>query len=50
VKVATSSAHSKVAPGSSLSKAKVAVVRLLGLDGPKTISVSGGSISVTVHS
>jgi hypothetical protein len=51
VKPAPSSEHSKVETGSSLSIAKVAVVLVLGTSGsgPKTIVVSGGSSSVTVH-
>ena len=47
VKVLTSSAHSKVAPASSLSKAKAAVALSVWLAGPKTIVVSGGSNSTT---
>src|ERR687896_1764685 len=54
---APSSAHSNVASGSSLSKAKVAMdspvsgstVELIG-SGPKTIDVSGATLSTTVHS
>ena len=47
---APSSEHSKVAVASSLSKAKLAVRLSLGLVGPKTIFVSGGSSSTIVHS
>src|ERR687892_235318 len=52
VKPAPSRLHSKVETGSSLSIANVAVVLWLGTFGfgPKTIVVSGGSSSVTVHS
>src|SRR5918999_5842470 len=49
VNPARSSEHSKVELASSLSKANVDVVLTCGLDGPNTIVVSGGSISVTVH-
>ena len=42
VKTLVSSAHSKVAFGSSLPKANVAVGRSLGLSGPNSIVVSGG--------
>ena len=47
---APSSEHSNVAAGSSLSKAKLAVLLSLVLGGPKTIVVSGGSNSTTDHS
>src|SRR5918999_504589 len=54
---APSSAHSNVACGSSLSKTKVAIdwpdsgsTSELGSDGPKMISVSGATLSTTVHS
>jgi hypothetical protein len=51
VKPALSSEHSNVEAASSLSIANVAVARVLGTSGsgPKTIVVSGGSSSVTVH-